>query len=85
MPLSNSPCVSNAVCNEVIASKVSVVTDFGSDKGGKGKVLGVGPETEMSANMMGRSMRCEAGVKVTLDSCACGNCGKTRMPTESES
>ncbi len=26
-----------------------------------------------------------AGVKVTLGSCACGNCVETRMPTESES
>lgn len=57
MPLSNSPCVSNAVCNEVIASKVSAVTDFGSAKGAKGKVLGAGPGTDMSANMSERSMR----------------------------
>jgi len=71
MPLSNSPCVSNAVCNEVIASKVSVVANFGSDKGGKGKVLGVGPETDMSVNMMGRSMRCDSWSK--------GDTGLVRM------
>jgi len=48
-----------------------VVANVGSDKGGKGKVLGVGPETDMSVNMMGRSMRCDSWSK--------GDTGLVRM------